>query len=164
MCRDSQPPKRHLTSSATRPKVRREMRLLMMFNADTIDGPSLLRKSGTGTERVYGADFAEIRTHVLVSIGAAMFTLTGAYGFADIVKGPNIDPARIAAQVASGIGFVGAGAILRDRGGVRGLTTAATVLADRRMRGGRRRRGISRSSHGHAIRRSRSRPHTVRPS
>ncbi|PZF81925.1 MgtC/SapB family protein [Jiangella anatolica] len=80
-----------------------------------------------GLERELKGHPAGMRTHVLVSIGAAMFTLTGAYGFADAVRGPNADPARIAAQVASGIGFIGAGAILRDRGSIRGLTTAATV-------------------------------------
>ena len=66
-------------------------------------------------------------THVLVALGAAMFSLSGAYGFADVTHGPNVDPARIAAQVASGIGFIGAGAIIRDRGAIKGLTTAATV-------------------------------------
>jgi putative Mg2+ transporter-C (MgtC) family protein len=56
-----------------------------------------------------------------------MFTIAGAYGFPDYHRGPNVDPARLAAQVASGIGFIGAGAIIRDGGSVRGLTTAATL-------------------------------------
>lgn len=100
-----------------------------MSTAETVLRMAVALAAGVtiGLERQLTGRPAGIRTHVLVSIGAAMFTLTGAYGFADIVKGPNVDPARIAAQVASGIGFVGAGAILRDRGGVRGLTTAATV-------------------------------------
>lgn len=80
-----------------------------------------------GLERELHGHPAGMRTHVLVAVGAAMFTIAGAYGFGDITKGPNIDPARIAAQVASGIGFIGAGAILRDGGSIRGLTTAATL-------------------------------------
>jgi len=80
-----------------------------------------------GFERELRARAAGLRTHSLVAVGAALFTIAGAYGFADIPRGPNVDPARIAAQVASGIGFLGAGAILRQGYGVRGLTTAATL-------------------------------------
>jgi putative Mg2+ transporter-C (MgtC) family protein len=80
-----------------------------------------------GFERELRARTAGMRTHALVAAGAALFTIAGAYGFADIPRGPNVDPARIAAQVASGIGFLGAGAILRQGFGVRGLTTAATL-------------------------------------
>src|SRR5438270_5748195 len=80
-----------------------------------------------GLEREIRGHPAGVRTHALVAVGAALFTIAGAYGFADIPRGPNIDPARIAAQVASGIGFLGAGAILRQGSGVRGLTTAATL-------------------------------------
>jgi putative Mg2+ transporter-C (MgtC) family protein len=68
-----------------------------------------------------------MRTHALVAAGAAVFTLAGAYGFSDIHRGPNVDPMRVAAQIASGIGFIGAGAIIRDRGSVRGITTAAAL-------------------------------------
>ena len=64
---------------------------------------------------------------MLVALGAVMFTVAGAYGFSDLPRGPNVDPARLAAQVASGVGFLGAGAILRQGPGVRGLTTAATI-------------------------------------
>ena len=80
-----------------------------------------------GLERELRGHPAGVRTHALVSVGAALFTIAGAYGFSDIPRGPNVDPARIAAQVASGIGFLGAGAILRQGLGVRGLTTAATL-------------------------------------
>ncbi|MFL6139285.1 MAG: MgtC/SapB family protein [Frankiaceae bacterium] len=80
-----------------------------------------------GLEREIRGHPAGVRTHALVAIGAALFTLAGAYGFADVPRGPNVDPARIAAQVASGVGFLGAGAILRQGLGVRGLTTAATL-------------------------------------
>jgi putative Mg2+ transporter-C (MgtC) family protein len=80
-----------------------------------------------GLERELRGHPAGVRTHALVAVGSAMFTIAGAYGFADLPHGPNVDPARIAAQVASGIGFLGAGAILRQGMGVRGLTTAATL-------------------------------------
>jgi putative Mg2+ transporter-C (MgtC) family protein len=68
-----------------------------------------------------------MRTHALVAAGAAIFTLAGAHGFPEISRGPNVDPMRVAAQIASGIGFIGAGAIIRDRGSVRGITTAAAL-------------------------------------
>lgn len=80
-----------------------------------------------GCEREARQRTAGIRTHALVAIGAALFTMAGAYGFGDVTRGPNVDPARLAAQVASGIGFIGAGAIIRNGGSVRGITTAATV-------------------------------------
>jgi putative Mg2+ transporter-C (MgtC) family protein len=67
------------------------------------------------------------RTHALVALGAALFTVAGAYGFSDVPRGANVDPARLAAQVATGIGFIGAGAIIRSGFSVRGLTTAATL-------------------------------------
>jgi putative Mg2+ transporter-C (MgtC) family protein len=80
-----------------------------------------------GLERELRAQPAGLRTHALVAVGAALFTIAGAYGFADVPHGPNVDPARVAAQVASGVGFLGAGAIMRQGVGVRGLTTAATL-------------------------------------
>ena len=73
-----------------------------------------------GVERELNAQPAGFRTHLLVCLGSALFTVGGAaYG--------DGDPTRVAAQVASGIGFLGAGAILRDAGGVKGLTTAGNL-------------------------------------
>src|SRR5438309_8374348 len=80
-----------------------------------------------GLERELRGHAAGVRTHTLVAVGAAIFTIAGAYGFSDIPHGPNVDPARVGAQVASGVGFLGAGAILRQGLGIRGLTTAATL-------------------------------------
>jgi putative Mg2+ transporter-C (MgtC) family protein len=80
-----------------------------------------------GLEREWRSGPAGLRTHALVAVGAALFTVAGAYGFADVAKGPNVDPARVAAQVATGIGFVGAGAIIKSGASVRGLTTASTL-------------------------------------
>jgi putative Mg2+ transporter-C (MgtC) family protein len=80
-----------------------------------------------GLEREARAHAAGVRTHALVALGAAVFTVAGAYGFNDVQHGPNVDPARVAAQVAAGIGFIGAGAIIRHGTSVRGLTTAATL-------------------------------------
>ena len=74
-----------------------------------------------GLEREYHAKDAGFRTHFLVAIGSALFTLISMYGFADGVK----DTSRVAAQVVSGIGFLGAGIIVFQRNVIRGLTTAA---------------------------------------
>lgn len=74
-----------------------------------------------GFERRYSGKRAGIRTVTLVSMGAAVFTVVSIYGF------EGADTARVAAQVASGIGFLGAGTILQHRGNVRGLTTAAAI-------------------------------------
>lgn len=74
-----------------------------------------------GLEREYRSKDAGFRTHFLVAIGAALFTLISQYGFGDGVK----DSSRVAAQVVSGIGFLGAGLIVFQKNVVRGLTTAA---------------------------------------
>lgn len=73
-----------------------------------------------GAEREWKQKLAGLKTNALVSVGAALFS---ALGFA----ASHGDPTRVAAQIASGIGFLGAGAILRDGLSIRGLTTAATV-------------------------------------
>lgn len=75
--------------------------------------------------------WAGLRTHMLVCVGAALFMIVSIEGFGDALHHPNVsfDPSRVAAQVASGIGFLGAGAILMRRGVVRGLTTAASLWA-----------------------------------
>lgn len=81
-----------------------------------------------GIERQFRQKAAGFRTHVLVGTGSATFTLISAYGFETILA-PDVtlDPSRIAAQVVSGIGFLGAGVIFTRRNIVRGLTTAATI-------------------------------------
>jgi putative Mg2+ transporter-C (MgtC) family protein len=75
-----------------------------------------------GLERELRLREAGLRTHLLVAIGAALFTIAGAYGFGNVP-----DPTRVAAQIVTGIGFLGAGAIIRQGFAVRGLTTAATL-------------------------------------
>ncbi|MEA2510513.1 MAG: putative Mg2+ transporter-C (MgtC) family protein [Actinomycetota bacterium] len=82
-----------------------------------------------GFEREFRDQPAGFRTHILVSLGAALFTMAGAYGVSSFVgaRGVSFDPTRIAAQVVTGIGFLGAGAILRYGVTVRGLTTAAAL-------------------------------------
>jgi putative Mg2+ transporter-C (MgtC) family protein len=84
-----------------------------------------------GFERELRDREAGIRTHLLVSLGSALFTIVSAYGFHEfLVAGGNVvraDPTRIAAQIVTGIGFLGAGAIIREGISVRGLTTAATL-------------------------------------
>jgi putative Mg2+ transporter-C (MgtC) family protein len=81
-----------------------------------------------GIERQRRGKRAGLRTHTLVGVGAAVFTLVSAHGFAGILGSDVVlDPSRIAAQVVSGIGFLGAGVIFVTRGGVSGLTTAASI-------------------------------------
>jgi putative Mg2+ transporter-C (MgtC) family protein len=84
-----------------------------------------------GIERELREREAGFRTHMLVSVGAALFTLVSAYAWGDFAfsqaSGITFDPTRIAAQIVTGIGFIGAGAIIRQGLTVRGLTTAATL-------------------------------------
>jgi putative Mg2+ transporter-C (MgtC) family protein len=77
-----------------------------------------------GAERELSDQPAGPRTHMLLTIGACLFTLTSAYGF-----GHSSDPSRVAAQIVTGIGFLGGGAILRHGATVRGMTTAGSIWA-----------------------------------
>jgi len=74
---------------------------------------------------------AGMRTHALVSLGSALFMVVSIFGFSDILNERHVilDPSRVAAQVASGIGFIGAGTIIFRREVVKGLTTAASIWA-----------------------------------
>ena len=84
-----------------------------------------------GLERELRDREAGLRTHLLVSVGAALFTMVSAYAWTDwrfsTEEGLVFDPTRIAAQIVTGIGFLGAGAIIRQGLSVKGLTTAATL-------------------------------------
>src|SRR5690606_5699650 len=82
-----------------------------------------------GLEREFGQHSAGFRTHILVCLGSALIMLLSIYGFSVSVDAPNVrtDPARLAAQVISGIGFLGAGTILRNGNSISGLTTAASL-------------------------------------
>lgn len=90
---------------------------------------ALLLSTAIGFERQLKHKSAGMRTHTLVGLGAALFTIVSKYGFSDIVaEGTvNLDPSRVAAQVVSGIGFIGAGLVFVRRNKVRGLTTAAAI-------------------------------------
>jgi putative Mg2+ transporter-C (MgtC) family protein len=79
-----------------------------------------------GLERQARDQVAGLRTHIIVGLGAALFTLVSAYAFTGSGTS-HVDPTRIAAQVVSGIGFLGAGVILRHGATVRGVTTAAAL-------------------------------------
>jgi putative Mg2+ transporter-C (MgtC) family protein len=74
-----------------------------------------------GFEREVKQKTAGLRTNILIAVGSALFTLMS------LELAPSGDPTRIAAQIVTGIGFLGAGAIMQTRGGIHGLTTAATV-------------------------------------
>ncbi|QII39044.1 MgtC/SapB family protein [Rouxiella badensis] len=80
-----------------------------------------------GIERQLRAKEAGLRTHILVGIGSAMFMIVSKYGFEDILNQSHVsfDPSRVAAQVVSGMGFLGAGTIIIQKQIVKGLTTAA---------------------------------------
>jgi putative Mg2+ transporter-C (MgtC) family protein len=82
-----------------------------------------------GLERELRQKAAGLRTHSLVGVGAALFVLVSKYGFGDVLKPGlvTVDPSRVAAQVVSGIGFIGGGLIFVRGDLVRGLTTAAIV-------------------------------------
>jgi MgtC family len=81
-----------------------------------------------GIEREWRQKSAGLRTHALVGTGAALFVIVRKYGFTDVL-GPHVilDPSRVAAQIVSGIGFIGGGLIFVHGDAVRGLTTAAIV-------------------------------------
>lgn len=81
-----------------------------------------------GVERQRQLKSAGIRTHTVVGLGAALFTLVSSYGFADVIgEDVVLDPSRISAQIVSGIGFLGAGVIFVRQNSVSGLTTAASI-------------------------------------
>jgi putative Mg2+ transporter-C (MgtC) family protein len=82
-----------------------------------------------GLEREIRQKNAGLRTHTLVGLGSALFMLISKYGFTDVLVTGRIilDPSRVAAQIVSGIGFIGAGLIFVRRDSVRGLTTAAGI-------------------------------------
>ena len=94
-------------------------------------GLAALLGGAIGFERELREREAGLRTHMLVSVGAALFTMVSAYAWTDWefsnARGIVFDPTRIAAQIVTGIGFLGAGAIIRQGLSVRGLTTAATL-------------------------------------
>jgi putative Mg2+ transporter-C (MgtC) family protein len=100
-------------------------------------GDSLLRLAvaallggAIGLERELDEKAAGLRTHMLVASGSALFTLVGAYGFSSFLQHGKVvsyDPSRIAAQIVTGVGFLGAGVIFRQGFTIRGLTTAASL-------------------------------------
>ena len=107
--------------AASLPSLSWEEALLRLALAAALGG-------AVGIERELREREAGFRTHLLVSLGSALFTIAGAYGFHDLLThGSSIDPTRVAAQIVTGIGFLGAGAIIRQGVAVRGLTTAATL-------------------------------------
>ncbi|HWD66884.1 MAG TPA: MgtC/SapB family protein [Caulobacteraceae bacterium] len=113
--------------------------MLLASSIPTLGGWEALLRLGiaaglgaaVGIEREVRDREAGIRTHLLVSMGSALFTIVSAYGFHEfLASGASVvraDPTRIAAQIVTGIGFLGAGAIIREGLSVRGLTTAASL-------------------------------------
>jgi putative Mg2+ transporter-C (MgtC) family protein len=88
---------------------------------------ALILGGAVGIEREMHEKAAGFRTHILVCLGSCLMMLTSMYVF-EIYRGiADVDPARIAAQVVSGMGFLGAGTIIRSRASIIGLTTAASL-------------------------------------
>ncbi|MCH1964839.1 MgtC/SapB family protein [Paraclostridium sordellii] len=83
----------------------------------------------TGLEREKSYQFAGFRTHILVAVGSCITSITSVILFIDYGGKTSLDPSRLTAQVLSGIGFLGTGAILKNSSGIRGLTTAAGIWA-----------------------------------
>ncbi len=99
-----------------------------LLELELLGGATFLLCSLIGIERQFQRKYAGYRTHVLVGLGSCGFTMVSGYGFAAVLGDDvNLDPSRIAAQIVSGIGFLGAGVIFKGRSTVRGLTTAATI-------------------------------------
>jgi putative Mg2+ transporter-C (MgtC) family protein len=91
-------------------------------------GLALVLSASIGLDRELRQKSAGLRTYTLVGIGSALFMLISKYGFFDVIgKDVVLDPSRVAAQIVSGIGFLGAGLIFVRQDAVRGLTTAAGV-------------------------------------
>lgn len=89
---------------------------------------ALALSTAIGVEREIRQKSAGLRTHTLVGVASALIMLVSKHGFADVVSNNvQLDPSRMAAQVVSGIGFIGGGLIFVRRDAVRGLTTAATI-------------------------------------
>ena len=83
-----------------------------------------------GLERSKRQKEAGIRTHIILAMGCAIMTIVSKYGFIDVIKqGMNVEPSRLASNIITGIGFLGAGVIFVRGGSVRGLTTAAGIWA-----------------------------------
>ena len=84
-----------------------------------------------GYERELRSKEAGLRTHILVAMGAALIMIVSQYGFYEVIQNYiQVDPSRIAAQVVSGIGFLGAGVIFKENGSIKGLSTAAGLWVD----------------------------------
>lgn len=93
------------------------IRLVLAFVMGSVIGFERERKRGS----------AGLRTHILVCVGSALIMLTSLYVFHSYQDKASIDPGRIAAGVVTGVGFLGAGTIIRSAEGIKGLTTAASV-------------------------------------
>ena len=103
------------------------MQLVMLWTFVTRLLAAMAMGAAIGFEREYHAKEAGLRTHLLVALGSCLFMIISVYGF-DFMLGRDhvsFDPSRIASQVVTGIGFIGAGTIILQKQAVRGLTTAA---------------------------------------
>lgn len=118
----------------------------MMLNMDFVIRLLVAGILGTiiGLDREYRAKEAGYRTHFLVSLGSALIMIVSQYGFQEIIKESSVtlDPSRVAAQVVSGIGFIGAGTIIFQKQIVRGIDYRRRNLGNSRYRLGGRCRNV----------------------
>jgi putative Mg2+ transporter-C (MgtC) family protein len=130
----------HLVTLGTLGQVLHHPSILSGFLATSVSGGegwrqvselglALLLSAVIGLEREMRQKSAGLRTHTLVGVGAALFMLISKYGFNDVLEPGRVilDPSRVAAQIVTGVGFLGAGIIFVRRDSVRGLTTAAAI-------------------------------------
>ncbi len=100
------------------PDLVRELRLDLLWALVM----AMVLGAAVGLERELHGKAAGLRTNILICVGAALYTQLSLY-----LAGPEGDPGRIAAQIVTGVGFIGAGTILHARGAISGLTSAATI-------------------------------------
>lgn len=105
-----------------------EWKVLIESQALFLLGVSAVCGALIGTEREHAHKPAGLRTNMMICVGSTLFTLASIYSWQHLAGGsPTVDPGRIAAQVVSGVGFIGAGVILRTGLHITGITTASTI-------------------------------------
>ena len=106
----------------------REWDLIINSRALILLGVSALCGTLVGLEREHASKPAGLRTNIMICVGSTLFTLASIYSWQHIAgSSAVVDPGRIAAQVVSGVGFIGAGVILRTGLNITGITTASTI-------------------------------------
>ncbi len=118
----------YLSNSPLAQVVTKEWTILSDSNALLLLGISALCGAMIGLEREHAAKPAGLRTNIMICLGSTLFTLASVYSWQHVAGSPTtIDPGRIAAQIVTGVGFIGAGVIMRTGLHIVGITTASTI-------------------------------------